>query len=61
MLLARGVLEDKILLLCIIAAPEGVHRICSRFPKVRLVTSQIDDKVDTNFSVVPGCGEFGDR
>lgn len=60
-LLARGVLEEKIILLCIIAAPEGVHRICSRFPKVRLVASQIDDHVDAHFAVVPGCGEFGDR
>jgi hypothetical protein len=60
-LLARGVLEEKIILLCIIAAPEGIHRICSRFPKVRVVTSQIDEKVDTAFCVVPGCGEFGDR
>lgn len=60
-LLARGVLEEKIILLCIIAAPEGIHRICSRFPKVRVVTSQIDEKVDSAFCVVPGCGEFGDR
>lgn len=61
MLLARGVSEDKIILLCIIAAPEGIHRIFSRFPKVRVVASQIDDKVDSSFCVVPGCGEFGDR
>jgi uridine kinase len=60
-LLARGVLEEKIILLCIIAAPEGVHRICNRYPRVRLVASQIDDKVDPAFNVVPGCGEFGDR
>jgi hypothetical protein len=60
-LLARGVLEEKVILLCIIAAPEGIHRICSRFPKVRVVTSQIDEKVDAAFCVVPGCGEFGDR
>jgi uridine kinase len=60
-LLNRGVEEEKIFLLSIIAAPEGVSRVCSRFPAVRVVTSEIDDHVDDKFAVVPGCGEFGDR
>jgi uridine kinase len=60
-LLNRGVEEEKIFLLSIIAAPEGVSRVCSRFPGVRVVTSEIDDHVDDKFAVVPGCGEFGDR
>jgi uracil phosphoribosyltransferase len=29
-LLSKGVAEDKIFLLCIIAAPEGVVKICTR-------------------------------
>jgi uridine kinase len=60
-LLARGCAADRIILLCIIAAPEGIARICSRWPGVRLVCSDIDDHVDSEFNVVPGCGEFGDR
>jgi uridine kinase len=60
-LLNRGVEEEKIFLLSIIAAPEGISRVCSRFPAVRVVTSEIDDHVDDKFAVVPGCGEFGDR
>jgi uridine kinase len=60
-LLDRGVLEEKIFLLCIIAAPEGISRVCSRFPSLRVITSEIDDHIDEHFSVVPGCGEFGDR
>lgn len=32
--------EDRILFLTIIAAPEGVHRVCSSFPGVKLLTSE---------------------
>lgn len=60
-LLNRGVEEEKIFLLSIIAAPEGISRVCGRFPAVRVVTSEIDSCVDDKFAVVPGCGEFGDR
>lgn len=60
-LLDRGVQEEKVILLSIIAAPEGISRVCSRFPALRVVTSEIDDRVDGRFAVVPGCGEFGDR
>ncbi|KAF8062067.1 UKL1 [Scenedesmus sp. PABB004] len=60
-LLDRGVAEERVFLLSIIAAPEGIRRVCGRFPAMRLVTSEIDDGVDEHFAVVPGCGEFGDR
>lgn len=60
-LLNRGVKEEKIFLLSIIAAPEGISRVCSRFPALRVITSEIDDHIDEHFAVVPGCGEFGDR
>jgi uridine kinase len=29
--------------------------------QVKIVTSEIDSRVDENFVVVPGVGEFGDR
>lgn len=60
-LLDRGVDEAKIMMLCIIAAPEGVHKVCKTYPKVKIVTSEIDQAVDRNYVVVPGIGEFGDR
>jgi uridine kinase len=60
-LLSRGVCEDKILFLSIIAAPEGIHRVCTAFPCVKVITSEVDAHIDANFQVVPGVGEFGDR
>lgn len=53
-LLSKGVEEGKILFLSLIAAPEGIHRICSAFPRVKLITSEIDDGIGPDFQVVPG-------
>eukprot|EP00884_Botryococcus_braunii_P007954 jgi/Botrbrau1/1715/Bobra.116_2s0057.1 len=61
-LLAKGVEEGKILFLSLIAAPEGIHKICGAYPKVKVITSEIDASLDElTFHVVPGVGEFGDR
>ncbi|KAF5841095.1 uracil phosphoribosyltransferase-domain-containing protein [Dunaliella salina] len=60
-LLDKGVQEDRILFLCLMAAPNGIHKVCQQFPKVKILTSEIDQEVDQNFVVVPGVGQFGDR
>ncbi|KAI8466809.1 MAG: putative uracil phosphoribosyl transferase [Monoraphidium minutum] len=60
-LLGKGVSEDKIFFLCIIAAPEGVIKLCSRFPSMKVLTSEIDQCVSDDFAVIPGCGDFGNR
>ena len=54
MLLSKGVEEGKILFLTLIAAPEGIHRICSAFPRVKLITSEIDEGIGPDYQVVPG-------
>lgn len=62
-LLSKGVAEANILFICLIAAPEGITKLCSRFPGVKVITSEIDKYVDEDrgFSVIPGCGDFGSR
>ena len=47
--------QGKILFLTLIAAPEGIHHMCSRFPRIKLITTEIDECVcpDT-FHVMPG-------
>ena len=47
-------MEGKILFLTLIAAPEGVHKICGTFPRVKLITSEIDSGIGDNFQVIPG-------
>ena len=60
-LLDKGVLEKNILFLTLIAAPEGIHTLCRQYPALKVITSEIDERIDINFRVVPGVGEFGDR
>lgn len=57
----RGVQEHKIMFLTLVAAPEGIHKICGRFPGIKLVASEVDAAVNDNFETVPGVGSFADR
>jgi hypothetical protein len=59
--LARGVPQSRVLFLCMIATPEGVARVARAFPGVRIVTSEVDARLDERWRVVPGIGQFGDR
>ncbi|KAK2968124.1 hypothetical protein RJ640_028029 [Escallonia rubra] len=61
MLLSKGVPESNIIFLNLIAAPEGIHAVCKKFPRLKIVTSEIDLSLNKNSRVVPGMGEFGDR
>ena len=40
---SRGVPENRILFLNLIASPEGIHTFAKRFPKLRVVTAFIDE------------------
>ena len=56
-LLGKGVEEHKILFLSLIAAPEGIHKVCGRFPRAKVITTEIDERVDElggTFQVLPG-------
>ncbi|KAJ6866651.1 uridine kinase-like protein 5 [Populus alba x Populus x berolinensis] len=61
LLLSKGVVESNIIFLNLIAAPQGIHVVCKKFPKLKIVTSEIDVTLDEDLSVIPGMGEFGDR
>lgn len=57
----RNVEESKIILLTLIAAPEGIHKVCAAHPRLKLITSEIDEAVGPDGMVSPGMGSFGDR
>lgn len=48
-------------LLCVVAAPEGVELLLSRFPDVRIYTPVVDTCLNGDKYIVPGLGDFGDR
>ncbi|PKA63798.1 Uridine kinase-like protein 4 [Apostasia shenzhenica] len=61
LLLEKGVDEGNIIFLNLISAPQGVHVVCQRFPRIKIVTSEIEQGLNQDFRVIPGMGEFGDR
>ncbi|RDX71000.1 hypothetical protein CR513_49696 [Mucuna pruriens] len=61
LLLKKGVPESNIIFLNLISAPQGVHVVCKSFPRIKIVTSEIDIGLNEHFRVIPGMGEFGDR
>lgn len=57
----RGVPEDHILFLNLIASPEGATAFSERFPQARVVTAFIDRGLNEKNYIIPGLGDFGDR
>jgi uracil phosphoribosyltransferase len=52
---------SSVRLISIIAAPEGVENIQSRFPDVQIVVAAIDRALNDRGYIVPGLGDAGDR
>ncbi len=51
----------QVLMLSIISAPEGIQRVTSQFPDVRIFTCAIDRCLNEKKYIVPGLGDAGDR
>lgn len=52
---------NRITLLCIIAAPEGISKVSAAHPDVDIFTCSIDERLDENAYILPGLGDAGDR
>jgi len=46
---------------CIVAAPEGIALVNSRFPDVHIYTPVVDRALNDHKFILPGLGDFGDR
>ncbi|KAK4203666.1 putative uracil phosphoribosyltransferase [Triangularia verruculosa] len=58
---SRGVPEERILFLNVLASPEGIKTFASKFPQSRVVTAFVDEGLDEKNYIIPGLGDFGDR
>ncbi len=62
---AVEILKEKgatnIKLMCLIAAPEGIHEVHKDHPDVQIYTAAIDEKLNSHGYIVPGLGDAGDR
>jgi uracil phosphoribosyltransferase len=59
LLAERGCRE--IIVVCVLAAPEGVARLSESGLPLRLVTAAIDTELNDRAFIVPGLGDAGDR
>jgi uracil phosphoribosyltransferase len=51
----------RIVMLAIVAAPEGVQRLKDRHPRVQIYTGALDRELNAKSYILPGLGDFGDR
>lgn len=47
--------------LCVVAAPEGVEQLNSRFPELSVIAGALDRQLNDRKYILPGLGDFGDR
>jgi uracil phosphoribosyltransferase len=57
----HGVAEESIVFVSMLAAPEGLAALRARQPRLPVVTSAVEERLNENAYMVPGVGDFGDR
>eukprot|EP00824_Muranothrix_gubernata_P007936 TRINITY_DN20151_c0_g1_i1.p1 TRINITY_DN20151_c0_g1~~TRINITY_DN20151_c0_g1_i1.p1 ORF type:complete len:527 (-),score=118.05 TRINITY_DN20151_c0_g1_i1:340-1710(-) len=60
-LLDHGVSMENITFVTVISAPPGLHALSYVFPKLKIITSEVDERVNDKYFICPGVGNFGDR
>ncbi|MBQ8381419.1 MAG: uracil phosphoribosyltransferase [Clostridia bacterium] len=51
----------NIILMCLVAAPEGVACVTDAHPDVQIYTASLDECLNSHAYIVPGLGDAGDR
>src|SRR5437660_10372111 len=51
----------SVILVCIVAAPQGIERVHGEYPDVHIVCAAIDRGLNEHGFIVPGLGDAGDR
>lgn len=52
---------SKIVMVCVVAAPEGVSRLQHDHPDVPIVAASLDRELNDRKYILPGLGDYGDR
>lgn len=59
MVKAKG--AKQVMLMCLVAAPEGVKKVQEAHPDVDIYVAALDDGLNEHAYIVPGLGDAGDR
>ncbi len=57
----QGINPKNIVFMCLIAALNGVKKLNTSYPDVRVVTAQLDEALNAKGYIIPGLGDAGDR
>lgn len=57
----KGLGADRVRLLCVVAAPEGVAHLQQAAPDAEVYTAALDRELNDRKYILPGLGDFGDR
>ena len=57
----RGITDDSIRLMSLVAAPEGVRVVQAAHPTVPIFVAALDSHLNENAYIIPGLGDAGDR
>jgi uracil phosphoribosyltransferase len=57
----HGIAPQKIRVMALVAAPEGLRNFFAGYPNVDVYCAALDKKLDGNAYIVPGLGDAGDR
>ncbi|KNC50510.1 uracil phosphoribosyltransferase [Thecamonas trahens ATCC 50062] len=60
-LIDSGVAEDSIMFINLVSCPEGLQAIYEAYPKVCVVTGEVDRQLNERAYIMPGLGDAGDR
>jgi uracil phosphoribosyltransferase len=59
--IVRNHTKRSIKLMCILASPQAIERVMSRYPDVEIICAAIDEGLNDKAFIVPGFGDVGDR
>lgn len=51
----------KVVMVCVVAAPEGVKKLEDAHPGIGIYTATLDEGLNEKSYIVPGLGDYGDR
>ena len=58
---SRGDASGRLIVVCVLAAPEGIEKFTTAHPDVPVFTAAIDSHLNEKGYIVPGLGDAGDR
>jgi uracil phosphoribosyltransferase len=60
-LIGHGIVANKIRVMALVAAPEGVRQFAAAHPAIHVYCAALDERLNENAYIVPGLGDAGDR